>query len=162
MSMSCGSMRSCTRSLVMLRFGRLMACLALSWEFSVCERTYSFRVCRNWEFNTTKECPQCGLKRMGHYCWWNKYIMNPIRNVGFQGKGRTAMIRLKHEVIYMFANVCPSVRLCVSIYDIIPNVGFSTGGCIDFPLEASGTLVFICLHVGSVCLCVSGDDTVGA
>ena len=30
-----------------------------------------------------------------HYCWWNKYVANPIKAWGYSGKGRTAMRVLK-------------------------------------------------------------------
>ena len=36
---------------------------------------------------------------MQHYCWWNKYVANPIRKEGYQGKGRTAMRVLKEEIL---------------------------------------------------------------
>ena len=38
------------------------------------------------------------LRRHGpaaHYCWWNKYVANPIKAWGYSGKGRTAMRVLK-------------------------------------------------------------------
>jgi hypothetical protein len=36
---------------------------------------------------------------MGHYCWWNKYVANPIKAHGYAGKGRDAMRVLKQEIL---------------------------------------------------------------
>lgn len=36
---------------------------------------------------------------MQHWCWWNRNVANPIRSYGFQGKGRKALMTLKHEVL---------------------------------------------------------------
>lgn len=53
----------------------------------------------NIDFVSQKNCEHCGRHRIAHHCWWNKHIMNPIKNFGFSGKGRMAMLRLKHEVL---------------------------------------------------------------
>ncbi len=34
-----------------------------------------------------------------HFCWWNKFVANPIKMFGYVGKGRTAMALLKHEIM---------------------------------------------------------------
>jgi hypothetical protein len=34
-----------------------------------------------------------------HFCWWNKFVANPIKKFGYVGKGRTAMALLKHEIM---------------------------------------------------------------
>ena len=36
---------------------------------------------------------------MQHYCWWNKYVANPIKKDGYQGPGRLAMRVLKEEIL---------------------------------------------------------------
>lgn len=36
---------------------------------------------------------------MQHWCWWNRNVANPIRAHGYQGKGRKALMVLKHEVL---------------------------------------------------------------
>jgi hypothetical protein len=33
------------------------------------------------------------------YCRWNKHVANPIRNHGYQGKGRTAMLVLRNHIL---------------------------------------------------------------
>ncbi len=37
----------------------------------------------------------CSHGPASHYCWWNKYVANPIKAWGYSGKGRTAMRVLK-------------------------------------------------------------------
>ncbi len=34
-----------------------------------------------------------------HYCWWNKHVANPIKKWGYVGKGRKAMLLLKHQIL---------------------------------------------------------------
>jgi len=54
----------------------------------------------NWDMGPSgKHCDHCGLHRINHFCWFNKHIMNPIAKYGYNDKGRTAMMRLKHEVL---------------------------------------------------------------
>ncbi len=36
---------------------------------------------------------------LSHYCWWNKHVANPIKKWGYVGKGRKAMMLLKHEIL---------------------------------------------------------------
>lgn len=36
---------------------------------------------------------------MSHYCWWNRRIANPIKYNGYEGRGRTAMLILKHQIL---------------------------------------------------------------
>jgi DNA repair protein RAD16 len=36
---------------------------------------------------------------MSHYCWWNRRISNPIKYNGYEGRGRTAMLILKHQIL---------------------------------------------------------------
>jgi DNA repair protein RAD16 len=36
---------------------------------------------------------------MQHFCWWNKYVANPIKTYGYVGKGRSAMRLLKREIL---------------------------------------------------------------
>ena len=36
---------------------------------------------------------------LSHYCWWNKHVANPIKKWGYEGKGRKAMMLLKHEIL---------------------------------------------------------------
>jgi hypothetical protein len=32
-------------------------------------------------------CPTCGHGRISHYCWWNRYVANPIKFQGYKGEG---------------------------------------------------------------------------
>jgi DNA repair protein RAD16 len=36
---------------------------------------------------------------MAHYCWWNRRIANPIKFYGYEGRGRTALMILKHQIL---------------------------------------------------------------
>ncbi|KAK9813234.1 hypothetical protein WJX72_011166 [[Myrmecia] bisecta] len=53
---------------------------------------YSFRT--NW-----RQCDHCKHSPLQHYCWWNKYVANPIKKFGYVGKGRAAMRVLKNEIL---------------------------------------------------------------
>lgn len=41
----------------------------------------------------------CSHSALSHYCWWNKYVANPIKKFGYVGRGRSAMRLLKHEIL---------------------------------------------------------------
>lgn len=41
----------------------------------------------------------CRHSPLHHFCWWNKFIANPIKKYGYVGKGRTAMSLLKNEIM---------------------------------------------------------------
>lgn len=30
-------------------------------------------------------CPHCSHPRMSHYCWWNRFVANPIKFNGYAG-----------------------------------------------------------------------------
>ena len=36
---------------------------------------------------------------MNHYSWWNRNVANPIKYHGFEGRGKAAMLLLKHEIL---------------------------------------------------------------
>ena len=41
----------------------------------------------------------CRHSPLAHYCWWNKYVANPIKKYGYVGCGRQAMRLLKTEIL---------------------------------------------------------------
>jgi len=45
------------------------------------------------------KCDDCEHGPMAHYCWWNRFVANPIKKWGYSGKGAAAMRVLKHEVL---------------------------------------------------------------
>uniref|UniRef100_A0A7S0ZHQ4 ATP-dependent helicase ATRX n=1 Tax=Timspurckia oligopyrenoides TaxID=708627 RepID=A0A7S0ZHQ4_9RHOD len=54
----------------------------------------------NWDFDpVTRQCNECGGSKATHFCWFNKYVMNPIKRTGYSGEGRTAMLRLKYDIL---------------------------------------------------------------
>ena len=71
----------------------------------------------NWDMGPSgKHCEHCGKHRINHFCWWNKHIMNPIVRHGYSGPGRTAMLRLKHEVlVYVCVRESECVCVCVCV-----------------------------------------------
>ena len=41
----------------------------------------------------------CRHTALQHYCWWNRYVANPIKKYGYVGQGRAAMKLLKNEIL---------------------------------------------------------------
>eukprot|EP00891_Asterochloris_glomerata_P007270 jgi/Astpho2/7270/e_gw1.00113.3.1_t len=46
-----------------------------------------------------RKCSQCEHSALAHFCWWNRYVANPIKKHGYVGKGRAAMRILKNEIL---------------------------------------------------------------
>ncbi|KAL3679938.1 hypothetical protein R1sor_022894 [Riccia sorocarpa] len=66
---------------------------------------YSYYFCRkcdckslDYKFNEGHKC-ECGHSSLLHFCWWNKFIANPIKRWGYVDDGRTAMNLLKDLVL---------------------------------------------------------------
>ncbi|CAN0914462.1 ATP-dependent helicase rhp16 [Linum grandiflorum] len=55
--------------------------------------------CRTLDYGSKKSCAGCEHSSVRHFCWWNKYISNPIQSYGSSYEGRRAMILLKHKVL---------------------------------------------------------------
>ncbi|KZV17715.1 hypothetical protein F511_01524 [Dorcoceras hygrometricum] len=55
--------------------------------------------CRCLDYSTTVDCPGCAHRNVRHFCWWNKYISSPIQDSGNMGRGRDAMLVLKHKIL---------------------------------------------------------------
>ncbi|KAL8239398.1 hypothetical protein R6Q59_015965 [Mikania micrantha] len=65
---------------------------------------YSYYMCKDCDckvldYSSNSLCPGCPHKSVRHFCWWNKYIANPIANRGRSDDGRRAMILLKDKVL---------------------------------------------------------------
>ncbi|GJP76840.1 hypothetical protein CLOP_g7292 [Closterium sp. NIES-67] len=68
---------------------------------------YSFYFCRHCDCQSldhkfsahNRKCDQCGHSPLVHFCWWNKFVANPIKKHGYGGDGRRAMLLLKHRVL---------------------------------------------------------------
>ncbi len=41
----------------------------------------------------------CRHSPLSHYCYWNKWVANPIKKFGYSGKGRSAMRLLRFEIL---------------------------------------------------------------
>ncbi|BFI40676.1 DNA repair protein RAD16 [Marchantia polymorpha subsp. ruderalis] len=66
---------------------------------------FSYYFCRkcdckslDYKFSFGQKC-ECGHSALLHFCWWNKFIANPIKKWGYIDEGRTAMTILKHLVL---------------------------------------------------------------
>ncbi|KAG1677040.1 hypothetical protein FOA52_001209 [Chlamydomonas sp. UWO 241] len=46
-----------------------------------------------------RQCTHCDHSAISHFCWWNRFVANPIKNHGYQGKGRSAMLLLKNQIM---------------------------------------------------------------
>ncbi|GAX83352.1 hypothetical protein CEUSTIGMA_g10777.t1 [Chlamydomonas eustigma] len=46
-----------------------------------------------------RSCENCQHGPMSHFCWWNRFVANPIKFNGYQGKGRSAMLLLKNKIM---------------------------------------------------------------
>uniref|UniRef100_A0A2P2L5E4 Uncharacterized protein MANES_12G073600 n=1 Tax=Rhizophora mucronata TaxID=61149 RepID=A0A2P2L5E4_RHIMU len=55
--------------------------------------------CRTLDHRSSRECSSCPHNSVRHFCWWNKYVSNPILHRGNVDSGRRAMILLKQKVL---------------------------------------------------------------
>eukprot|EP00258_Populus_trichocarpa_P024901 XP_024440920.1 DNA repair protein RAD16 isoform X3 [Populus trichocarpa] len=55
--------------------------------------------CRTLDYGSSTQCSSCPHSSVRHFCWWNKYVSNPIQKHGNADYGRRAMILLKHKVL---------------------------------------------------------------
>ncbi|XP_065874135.1 DNA repair protein RAD16 [Euphorbia lathyris] len=55
--------------------------------------------CRTLDYRQSAQCGSCPHSSVRHFCWWNKYVSNPIQAHGTLELGRRAMILLKHKVL---------------------------------------------------------------
>ncbi|XP_077224742.1 helicase protein with RING/U-box domain-containing protein [Tasmannia lanceolata] len=55
--------------------------------------------CKTLDYSSTRDCPHCVHSANRHFCWWNKYVANPIVERGYVEEGRRAMILLKHKLL---------------------------------------------------------------
>ena len=56
--------------------------------------------CKSLHYRFTKgRCDDCNHSAMTHFCHFNKHILNPIKRCGYIGEGRTAMLKLKEQVL---------------------------------------------------------------
>lgn len=65
---------------------------------------YSFYLCKDCDCNvldygSTKSCSNCPHSTVRHFCWWNRYITNPMQSVRGSEESRRAMILLKNRLL---------------------------------------------------------------
>lgn len=68
------------------------------YAFNMCNKDGC--ACQTTEFSCEdyKFCDICGHSRMNHYSYFNKHILKPILNNGYQNEGQVAMQRLHQDV----------------------------------------------------------------
>ncbi|KAG8080389.1 hypothetical protein GUJ93_ZPchr0007g4647 [Zizania palustris] len=54
--------------------------------------------CEILDTNLKKQC-DCGHSSVRHFCWWNKYISNPIQYGSSSSEGKRSMVLLKEKVL---------------------------------------------------------------
>lgn len=55
--------------------------------------------CRMLDYSSSSQCSNCAHKCVRHFCWWNKYVANPIQASGRSDCGKRAMILLTHKLL---------------------------------------------------------------
>ncbi|CAD7701108.1 unnamed protein product, partial [Ostreobium quekettii] len=68
---------------------------------------YSYYFCRKCDCkcidypfkSNSRQCRTCGHSPLHHFCWWNKYVANPIKRYGYSSAGKLAMAVLKTEIL---------------------------------------------------------------
>ncbi|KAK4776902.1 hypothetical protein SAY86_005590 [Trapa natans] len=55
--------------------------------------------CRTLDYRSSKLCPDCPHSYTRHFCWWNRYVADPIQSTGNAQWGRRAMILLKNKIL---------------------------------------------------------------
>ncbi|KVI02026.1 hypothetical protein Ccrd_019692 [Cynara cardunculus var. scolymus] len=64
---------------------------------------FSYYMCKDCDCKVLDSpnsvCQDCPHKSVRHFCWWNRYIANPIANGGRTDQGKRAMILLKDKVL---------------------------------------------------------------
>ncbi|MCL7026654.1 hypothetical protein MKW94_003786 [Papaver nudicaule] len=65
---------------------------------------YSYYFCKDCDCKTLdhspdSQCPYCDHKSVRHFCWWNKFVVNPIQKSGNSEEGRRAMTLLTRKLL---------------------------------------------------------------
>lgn len=76
-----------------------LACRVYPYAFYFCRHCPPSDLCFNLDFQESCKKVGCYHSRAAHFCWWNKYIANPIKSLGYNTKGQLAMAVLKREIL---------------------------------------------------------------
>ncbi|WOG82818.1 hypothetical protein DCAR_0101986 [Daucus carota subsp. sativus] len=65
---------------------------------------YSYYFCMECDcieliYSSLTYCSVCNHTPFSHFCWWDKYVARPIQAEGHTGRGRDAMLLLKHKIL---------------------------------------------------------------
>eukprot|EP01034_Spumella_vulgaris_P021514 gene21514-27549_t len=56
--------------------------------------------CKSLHYRFTHgRCNDCSHSSMQHFCHFNKHVLNPIKKWGYVAEGRTAMLKLKQQIL---------------------------------------------------------------
>jgi hypothetical protein len=56
--------------------------------------------CKSLHYRFTQgRCDDCSHSTMQHFCHFNKHVLNPIKKWGYVADGRTAMLKLKQQIL---------------------------------------------------------------
>ncbi|KAJ7294836.1 hypothetical protein O6H91_Y228800 [Diphasiastrum complanatum] len=58
--------------------------------------------CKSLDYRFVKDWAKCDLCNHGplqHFCWWNKFVANPIKKWGYVNDGLKAMMLLKYKIL---------------------------------------------------------------
>ena len=76
----------------------------------------------------------CRHSPLQHYCYWNKWVANPIKKFGYVGRGRSAMRLLKTEILEKILLRRTKVQ-CADVLALPPRYLPSLAS--DFPSETT-------------------------
>ncbi|WOG82816.1 hypothetical protein DCAR_0101984 [Daucus carota subsp. sativus] len=65
---------------------------------------YSYYFCMECDcteliYSSLTDCSVCNHTSFSHFCWWDQYVARPIQAEGHTGRGRDAMLLLKHKIL---------------------------------------------------------------
>ncbi|GLI66752.1 hypothetical protein VaNZ11_010704 [Volvox africanus] len=72
------------------------------YAYYFCRKAGASCGCSSLDYPFTKhhrQCDMCSHSPLSHYCWWNRFVANPIKAHGYSGRGRTALMLLKNRIL---------------------------------------------------------------
>ncbi|PNH00737.1 ATP-dependent helicase rhp16, partial [Tetrabaena socialis] len=72
------------------------------YAYYFCRKAGASCACTSLDYPFSKDhrkCDTCAHAPLSHYCWWNRFVANPIKAHGYGGRGRTAMMLLKNRIL---------------------------------------------------------------
>ncbi|GIL87978.1 hypothetical protein Vretifemale_16018, partial [Volvox reticuliferus] len=72
------------------------------YAYYFCRKAGAACGCSSLDYPFTRhhrQCDLCSHSPLSHYCWWNRFVANPIKAHGYSGRGRTALMLLKNRIL---------------------------------------------------------------